>query len=477
MGKRDMKKNDPMRRCREVKAQFTEKLLGHPDIHGIGIGYKRKGKKKTRTLCIVLHVCKKLPLDKLEKDRIIPKKLSCYSSEEEKTISVPTDVREVPVPKPEVACGSCSTDFESRARPVPGGYSIGLVGVAGGTLGGWVWDRDTDQLVLLSNEHVLGSTAGDAVIQPSDFDGGSFPGDHFADVVRGGTLDASIADANNGDDVALDIECSGPAVYEIADATLEMVVEKVGQTTGLTCGLVELVDYDSGHYGSRNDLWIDGDGADFSQGGDSGSLYVEQTHPNGSDWKRIVGIHWGGSGDDGIGHPIRAVFDDMNLTTVCGGLIEALIESIFSSEAEEAEAEAETQRLSPRRFPAPFSRRRKGKRFHVGIARDFEKRIQDSKVGAMALKTLRAHRADAVNFLMDGDGWRSAVAALSPILAGKVTTDEVLEHRITARDIDNFKRMLKVAARVRPKGKPLIKMAEKLLTKAESRTLNAVIFG
>ena len=318
-----------------------------------------------------------------------------------------------------MTCGSCNTDFEIRVRPLPGGFSIGLSGVAGGTLGGWVWDRTTDQIVLLSNEHVLGSNSGDSVIQPSEFDGGAFPADHFADVVRAGTFDAAIAAANDGDDIELEIECSGPAVYEIADATLEMVIEKVGQTTGLTCGIVELIDYDSGRYGSRNDLWIDGDGSDFSQGGDSGSLYVEQTHPDGSDWKRIVGIHWGGSGNDGVGHPIRAIFDDMNLTSVCGGIIEALIEQIFSAETEETESSA-VAALNPfQRYPAPPIRRRKGSRFHVGIARDFEKRISDSNVGAMVLKTIRAQRAHVINFLMDGDGWRSTVAALSPILAGK----------------------------------------------------------
>lgn len=470
-----MKKNNPLRRCREAKARFGQELLSHPDIHGIGIGYKRKGGKKTRTLSIVAQVYKKLPIDKLEISCVIPEKLSFFSEKEKARISVPVDVCEVSPPKEEVACGDCRTDFESRVRPVPGGFSIGLAGVAGGTLGGWVWDRDTDQIVLLSNEHVLGSAGGAAVIQPSDFDGGSFPGDHFAGVVRAGTLDVSIADANDGDDVEIEIECSGPAVYEITDATLEMVVEKVGQTTGLTCGIVELIDYDSGHYGSHNDLWIDGDGNDFSMGGDSGSLYVEKTHPDRRNWKRIVGIHWGGSGNDGIGHPIRAVFNDLNLTTVCGGIIEALIEAIFSSESEEVESEARAH--SPRHYPAPLYRRRKGSRFHVGIARDFENRIKNSNVGAMVLKAIRPQRADVVNFLMDGDGWRATVSALSPVLAGKVTTDEVLEHLITARDIDNFNHVLQVACRIRPKITPLIKIAEKLLANAQNKTLSTVIFG
>ena len=245
------------------------------------------------------------------------------------------DVVERPIPVPEVACGSCSADLEDLVRPVPGGYSGGppTSVSTGGTLGGWVWDNVTDQAVVISNDHVFGGTAGTDISQPSTFDGGSLPTDRIADVLRAGSLDVSIA-APVDDDVAdYAIECGGPGVYEIADATVGMIVQKTGQTTGLTCGIVELIDYDSGHYGSENDLWIDGDGDDFSMGGDSGSLYLEQTHPDGAAWRRVVGIHWGGSGDDGVGHPIQAVFDDLDLSTICSGLIGQLIESMFARSA------------------------------------------------------------------------------------------------------------------------------------------------
>jgi hypothetical protein len=464
-----MKKNDPIRRVREALARFSEDLLSHPDIHGLGIGYKERKGKETRTLAIVVHVSKKLPNKKnIDRDRLIPSELTFFSNEERIEVSVPVDVREALPPKPEVSCGSCATDLESRLRPVAGGFSIGRAGPGGGTLGGWVWDRVTEQIVLLSNEHVLGSTAGEAVIQPGYDDGGSFPADHFADVVRAGTFDASIAAAIDPDDVELEIECSGPAVYEIVDATLGMVVEKVGQTSGLTCGKVELIDYKfgSGYYGSQSDLWIDGDGSDFSKSADSGALYVEKTNPDGSRWKRIIGIHWGGSGNDGVGHPIRAVFNDLNLTTVCAGLIETLVESVFTR--------AEDSSWS--HYPAPAYRRRKGPRFHVGIARDFENRIKDTPAGAMLLKVLRAHRADVVKVLMDGDGWRAAVAALKPVLAGKVTTDEILEHKFTAADIRNFDRVLSVASRIGPRTDPLVTIAEELLADAKDKRLKTILF-
>ena len=472
-----MKKRDPLSRIREAKVLFGARLLANPDVHGIGIGHKRKGGRKLDTLALVTHVYKKLPIAEIEEDRRIPPKLTFFSRQENAEVSIPTDVREVRVPEPEVECGQCDADFQSRVRPAPGGYSIGLDDVAGGTLGGWVWDRVTESITLLSNEHILGSTSGDAVIQPSATDSGVFPADDLADVVRAGTLDAAIASPNRADDVELEIGCSGPAVFEIADATIGLQVEKVGQTTGLTCGLVELIDYDSGHYGSHADLWIDGDGNDFSRGGDSGSLYVEMNHPEGFDWKRIVGLHWGGSGNDGVGHPIRAVFHDLNLTTVCTGIIEALIEAIFSSEAPQGSQELESETFSPRHYPPPFYRRSANARFHAGIARDFENRIQGTRVGAKVSGTLRKCRVDVARILLNGDGWRVTVAALAPILAGKVTTDAVLQHRMTGADVKNFRNALQVARRLAPSREELWELGEKLLAKAEGQTLEQIITG
>jgi hypothetical protein len=100
--------------------------------------------------------------------------------------------------------------------------------------------------------------------------------------------------------------------------------------------LVELIDYDSSHYGSHNDIWVDGDGNDFSMGGDSGSLYLERTNPDGNTWRRVVGIHWGGAGNDGVGHPIRAVFDNLDLTTICSGFFSQLFASVFETETQAA---------------------------------------------------------------------------------------------------------------------------------------------
>jgi len=451
-----MAQEDELRQLREAKAAFREQLLANPDVHGIGIGYKRKAGKKTKTLAVVIHVHRKQPNSEIAPARFIPPKLDFYSTSAKKRISVPTDIVEKAPPQPEV-CGPCNVNFGTRVRPVPGGFSFGRATEPGGTLGGYVWDRTTDQSVFLSNHHVIGGTAGDTIIQPSIGDLGSSPADNFGAVIRAGRLDCAIGSATDSADTELAIECSTAGVFEITDAILGMEVEKVGQTTGLTCGVVELIDYDSNHYGSHVDLWIDGDGSDFSQSGDSGSLYVERTHPDGSNWKRIVGIHWGGSGNDAVGHPIRAVFDDLNLTTLCDGIITNLIEALFGPESEAEEA-------LPRNT-------------HKGIARDFEAVILKTKVGSKALELLRRHRVDAVGLLAKGDGRRAAIAALAPILKGKFTVAEILDHQITTRDLANFKRVLAVSEESLPKAKPLTTLAGLLLKRAEGKTLRSVLFG
>lgn len=475
------KQETDLRRARQAKAIYSDELLDHPDVHGVGVGFERKDGEKTRRVAVVVHVYRKRDPEDVAPDRLLPDALTFFSKKDGKEVSVPLDVREVAPPTPEVACPDCGTDFGDRVRPVPGGYSFGLSDEPGGTMGGYVWDNVTDQIVFISNEHVLGSTVNDRVIQPSIGDGGSSPADDFGRVLRAGTLDVAIGTVDDADDRELEIECVAPAVYEIADATLEMVVEKAGQTTGLTCGIVELIDYNSNHYGSNNDLWIDGDGNDFSQGGDSGSLYVEKTHPEGADWKRVVGIHWGGSGDDGVGHPMRAAAADLDVTTLCSGLVRTLIEALFGRESErESEKEAPSSRGLRRglrhypAFPGTVKPGVREPRFFRGIARDVEARLREGRAGAAFLKAFHAHRVDVVRVLTNRDGWRAASAALGPILKGKVTTDDVLKHTFSGGDVERLRRVMEVAERVRPEIGPLLEQAEGLLSKADGQTLAAV---
>ncbi len=443
-----------LRAVREAKARFGDELLKNPDVHGIGVGRRRIAGKKTDELAIVVHVQRKRPAEEVPPQRLIPKSVR-YVNRDREEIEIPIDVVERPIPVPEVECGECDVDLEARVRPVPGGYSGGPPTTVsnGGTLGGWLWDNVTDQIVVISNDHVFGGTAGTDISQQSIFDGAALPADHIADVLRSGTLDVSIAAPVSDDVYELAIECGGPGVYEFAEAQLDMIVQKTGQTTGLTCGIVDLVDYDSGHYGSHNDLWIDGDGNDFSKGGDSGSLYLERDHPDGHPWRRVVGIHWGGAANDGVGHPFQAVVDDLDLTTVCVGVLRSLIDALFGDDGDESAGEGSQSKAF--RSPAwlqivekgsrwPYRRRRRRRDF----ARAAEARLRETERGAQLVDLVHRHRVEVVQVALSADGRRALRATLGSMARRVVTTDDLLAYRFEEQDVANVRRLIAVADRI-----------------------------
>ncbi|MFF2139525.1 hypothetical protein [Streptomyces sp. NPDC058193] len=304
-----MMENDDLRIVREAKERFGPQLLAHPDVEGVGVGRRRRAGEKTDEYAVVVHLREKHPESAIPPARLLPREL-CFTQEDGRDVSVRVDVQQHTKPVPE-------TD---RIRPVPGGVSVGTVGthVGSGTLGGWVWDTVTRQVVALSNAHVFGSRSGVGVIQPSAEDGGVPTDDLIATVLRAGSLDAAIAEPADVSIVRASIAEGGPAVFEIAEATLDMRVQKTGRATGLTFGTVDLIDFDSDYRGSHSDLWIDAEGGDFSLGGDSGALYLSSpgNAAPAAQKRQVVGLHWGGSGQDGVGHHIGAVFDDLKLSTL-----------------------------------------------------------------------------------------------------------------------------------------------------------------
>jgi hypothetical protein len=448
-----------MQEFREAKEALREELLRHPDVHSIGIGYRQRNGKTTAELALILSVRRKLPEKVLDKARILPRQMNYFSRQNNKTITVPVDVQESGDAEPYV-CGACNTNLLARVRPVPGGFSIsGPPGT--GTLGGWVWDNVGDRTVLISNNHVLGGLAGSSVRQPGAADGG-VPADAFASVVRTATLDATIAAPTASGDAIASIECLGGAVFETVDPALDMQVEKVGRTTSRTCGTVTQVAIDRNHFGSANDFRVDTDdpAVRFAFYGDSGSLIVERTHPTGANWKRVVGLLWGGIPDEfnAFGHPINDVFADLNLKTVCAGIIEEILDSIvFSAPEFGISVDAEGQRL------------------RKGFAREIEKRFLEHRIGKQIHDHLHRNRADIVQFLMTGDGRRAAVAAIRPILARKVTTDELLDHALTQEDVENFARLIRTAQKLRPRMKVAFQLAETLVKRAKGRTIASLL--
>lgn len=135
--------------------------------------------------------------------------------------------------------------------------------------------------VAPSNKHVFGRHVGDSVLQPSRSDGGSLPADLVATVLRVGSLDAAVATPVDPSVVTLTVAGGGAAVFAIAGASIDMRVQKTGRGSGLTHGVVELIDLEV----------------------DAGAIGPA----------RAVGLHWGGSGRDGVGHHIGDVFEDLGV--------------------------------------------------------------------------------------------------------------------------------------------------------------------
>lgn len=215
-----------------------------------------------------------------------------------------------------------------RSRPLRIGGSIGHYKVTAGTIGCFVTRRSDGAVLVLSNNHVLAdenrAKAGDAILQPGDYDGGKRPKDIVAKLesfVRLKTRGANYVDcaiASLLDVVKFDRKkltglgtLRGLSEQEIDEG---MKVAKVGRTTGVTRGRISafemdnvIVEFDAGDIRFDDQLEIQGRRSPFSDGGDSGSLIVD-------DEDRAVGLLFAGSDPSGpkdpgytYANPIRTV--------------------------------------------------------------------------------------------------------------------------------------------------------------------------
>ncbi len=224
---------------------------------------------------------------------------------------------------------------QKRNRPLRIGGSVGHFHITAGTLGFFVRSRTGQILHILSNNHVLAdenrAKVGDAILQPGAFDGGQNPKDIIGKLAKFETMkrigvnfvDCAIASINEGIKFNLrklqglgNLAGIGPAFLDAGTK-----VAKVGRTTSLTRGRVTafeldnvVVGYDIGNLRFDNQIEIEGaeDGS-FSQGGDSGSLIVNE------DLKAVALLFAGGDqgGTNGKGltyaNPIQTVLDTLKV--------------------------------------------------------------------------------------------------------------------------------------------------------------------
>jgi hypothetical protein len=194
--------------------------------------------------------------------------------------------------------------YRGRVRPLQIGSSIGHYAITAGTLGAFVTRGRAKTLYILSNNHVLANEdagkRGDAVTQPGAYDDGKRPADAVGKLAtwikfkKSGRnlVDAALARVDAG------IEADRSRLQGIGGSRGRLAgvgpgfldegttVYKVGRTTGVTKGRVTAFDldnvvvaYDVGNLTFDNQIEIEGTGRrPFSDGGDSGSLIVNEDH-------------------------------------------------------------------------------------------------------------------------------------------------------------------------------------------------------
>jgi hypothetical protein len=189
-----------------------------------------------------------------------------------------------------------------RLRPAPAGISVAHYRVTAGTLGCFARGRTaprSNRVLMLSNNHVLANSnnanLNDNILQPGPYDGGVNPGDRVAILEK--FIPINFSGGVNYVDCATGWCWSGlvkypdlmylsggrPVYFRISSTPVpcqrNMVVGKTGRTTQLRRGIVIdcsatiRVNYGGGKLALFSDqIAIRGIGADFSAGGDSGSL-------------------------------------------------------------------------------------------------------------------------------------------------------------------------------------------------------------
>jgi len=241
---------------------------------------------------------------------------------------IPASLDNVPVSVEVTGLFSVKTEFISRQRPAPIGFSVGHIAITAGTAGARVLRASSPGSVyILSNNHVLaasnGASLGDPILQPGPFDGGVYPDDVIASLTdyqlidfEGGvnTMDAAIAlthpdsfsNATAVDGYGLPSsvifdDANTDGLFDNKSVLLQLEVQKSGRTTELTHGTITGINgsvtvcYED-FFGilclvsaNFDDQLLISDGT-FSGPGDSGSLIVTDDSN-----KNPVGLLFAGS--------------------------------------------------------------------------------------------------------------------------------------------------------------------------------------
>jgi hypothetical protein len=306
----------------------------HPDkqkanVVGLGTGVKWKDGKPTGEPALIVLVDQKLDKDLISPGDMIKPKMA----------NMQTDVLAIgqPFAGDQTPPTAGTQTLAERIRPAEGGYSVGHVNITAGTIATGVYDilpggrvsppkhgiGVPKRYYMLSNNHVCANSnnanAGDPILQPGPYDGGTDPADRIARLSRfvpitffppvplflhQNTVDAAIAEGEFHD-IDREIYWGGyiRGWRRKRDVRVGTIVQKTGRTTNYTIGRITIVgatvdvNYSGGRVARFKDQIIT---TPMSSGGDSGSLVTTLDNV-------AVGLLFAGSASATIANQIENV--------------------------------------------------------------------------------------------------------------------------------------------------------------------------
>lgn len=146
----------------QAQSLHQNSLLQKANVVGVAVGYKEQKGESQGDVALVVLVEQKKPLAALSAEDLVPPEVD----------GMRTDVYEVGY----LRALSAMNPRRSYRPIIPNGVSISHYKVTAGTLSTIVHDRVTDDLLLLSNNHVFANSndadLGDPILQPGAMDGG-----------------------------------------------------------------------------------------------------------------------------------------------------------------------------------------------------------------------------------------------------------------------------------------------------------------
>ena|SRR3990167_6184098 len=301
-----------MTNIQKIRDNIQDKLLHLKNVVGVGIGDKITANQPTGKECIRVYVKSKRSIQSLNKKDIVPKKIN----------EVETDVIEIGEIR--------AFQYKKYMRPAKCGVSIGHYKITTGTLGALVVDKTTNEILILSNNHVLANSnkakIGDSIYQPGPYDGGS-PSTLLANLSRfvkiqtrswwafwkkepKNRVDCAVATPIDSTDVSEEILDIGTP-RDVANVKVGSKLQKTGRTTGHTKGVVMDADVtvvvNYGSFTAKFEHQIMANA--MSAGGDSGSLVLDEN-------KNAIGLLFAGSDNTTIINSIHDVLESLNVRLI-----------------------------------------------------------------------------------------------------------------------------------------------------------------